>query len=246
MHPSSLTGFVHSTEAGSAVDGPGLRYLIFLAGCAFRCVYCHNPDTWQTFPSQLQSVDRVIAQIEPYASWLKKTGGVTITGGEPMFQPDFTQALLHELKRLGLHTALDTQGYFASKLSDAWFDCVDLVLLDIKHIDEDAHRILTGGFSLEPVLATARRLGAMGKELWIRHVIVPGFTDRVDVAERLAQFVGSLPTVTRVELLPYHRLGREKWRALGLPYALEDVLPPDLALVERLRLPFRERGIETC
>lgn len=242
-----IPGFVHSTEAGSAVDGPGLRFLVFLAGCAFRCVYCHNPDTWKAQDSQRRSVEDLLEEIGRYAPWLKRVGGLTVSGGEPLQQATFTGALIRGAKeRWGLHTAIETQGYLAERLKDQWFEPLDLVLLDIKHIDEDAYRELSGGFSLQPSLRAARRLGDLGMDLWIRHVVVPGSTDRMDVAERLADFAAGIPTVRRVELLPFHQLGRDKWRVLGIPYPMEGVRPPDPELVERLRRPFRERGIETC
>jgi pyruvate formate lyase activating enzyme len=243
---SEPIGYVHSTEAGSAVDGPGLRFLVFLAGCSYRCLYCHNPDTWSAQASQVRTVDSLVDEMAPYAAWMKRGGGLTVSGGEPLQQPRFVEALLRAVKeRLQLHTAIETQGYLAPRLPDAWFEPLDLVLMDLKHIDDDAHRKLTGGFSVRPSLDTARRLAALGKEMWIRHVIVPGFTDNLEIIERLADFVATLPTVTRVELLPFHQLGRDKWAALGLPYALAGTVPPSPELVESLRAPFRERGIET-
>lgn len=243
----ATAGYVHSTDAGSAVDGPGLRFLVFLAGCAFRCVYCHNPDTWKQHPSQRRTVDDLVAEIGKYAPWLKRVGGVTVSGGEPLQQARFVEALLREVKeKWGLHTAIETQGYLVRRLPDSWFEPLDLVLLDIKHIDSEGYRQITGGFALKPTLEAARRLGQLGKDIWIRHVVVPGSTDTMETAERLADFVASIPTVRRVELLPFHQLGREKWRELGIPYTMENVQPPDAAFVESLRAPFRARGIETC
>lgn len=244
---SSLTGYVHSTESGSAVDGPGLRHLVFLAGCAYRCVYCHNPDTWTAQAAQRRSVDDLIAEIAPYAPWLKRSGGVTLSGGEPLMQPEFAHALLHAIKtRLGLHTAIETQGYLAGRLPDSWFEPLDLVLMDLKHIDDSAHRKITGGFPVQPSLDAARRFASLGKEMWIRFVILPGYTDSLDVIQRVADFVATLPTVTRVELLAFHQLGRDKWQSLGLPYACADMPVPTMDLVESLRAPFRERGLECC
>ena len=242
-----VLGFVHSTEPGSAVDGPGMRFLVFLAGCEFRCLYCHNPDTWTATGAARRSVDDVADEIGRYLPWIRRSGGVTVSGGEPLMQSRFVEALFRELKaRWGLHTALETQGHLMGRLPDSWFEPLDLVLLDIKHIDEEGHRALTGGFPLEPTLEAARRLGRLGKDIWIRHVVVPGYTDRMEVAERLAAFVATIPTVRRVELLPFHQLGRDKWRDLGIPYPMENVVPPDPALVEALRAPFRSRGLETC
>jgi len=240
-------GYVHSTDAGSAVDGPGLRFLVFLAGCSFRCAYCHNPDTWKTHRAQKRSLEDLAAEIGKYAPWLKRVGGVTVSGGEPLQQAPFVEALFRAVKeRWGLHTAIETQGHLAARLPDSWFEPADLFLLDIKHIDEEGHRALTGGFSLEPTLECARRLGRLGKRVWVRHVVAPGYTDNLETAERLADFVSTLPTVDRVELLPFHQHGRDKWRELGLPYPMADAEPPTPELVEALRAPFRARGIETC
>lgn len=240
----AISGFVHSTEAGSAVDGPGLRYLVFLAGCSFRCIHCHNPDTWSTQASQEQSVDQILSDMESYIPWLQKTGGLTISGGEPLQQPQFVNALLRETKtRWRLHTAMETQGFLAPRLPDAWFEPLDLVLLDIKHLEDPTHRMITGGRHAAPTLETAQRLATMGKELWIRHVILPGFTDNLDHAERLAQFVSTLSTVSRVELLPFHQLGLQKWQSLGIPYSLEHTAPPSQETMERLRKPFLDLGI---
>jgi pyruvate formate lyase activating enzyme len=242
-----VLGFVHSTEPGSAVDGPGMRFLVFLAGCEFRCIYCHNPDTWTAAGAVRRSVADVADEIGRYLPWIRRTGGVTVSGGEPLMQSRFVEALFREVKaRWGLHTAVETQGHLLGRLPDSWFEPLDLALLDIKHIDEEGHRALTGGFPLEPTLEAARRLGRLGKDIWIRHVVVPGYTDRIDVAERLAAFVSAIPTVRRVELLPFHQLGRDKWKELGIPYPMERVVPPDPALVEALRAPFRARGLETC
>lgn len=242
-----MFGYIHSTEAGSAVDGPGLRYLVFFAGCSFRCLYCHNPDTWNAAQATPHTVDELITEIRPYVPWLKRPGGLTVSGGEPLQQPQFLEAFLRAVKdQLGLHTAIETQGYLATRLPDRWFEPLDMVLMDLKHIDDTIHRQLTGGFSVEPSLATARRLAQMGKEMWIRHVIVPGYSDQPEMIERMAQFVATLPTVTRVELLPFHQLGQDKWKNLGLTYALKNTKPPSPESVERLRDIFRQYGLETC
>ena len=239
----NTTGYIHSTEAGSAVDGPGLRYIVFLAGCAFRCSYCHNPDSWERKNSRIMTVDELCREIEPFALWLKRSG-VTLSGGEPLLQPEFVHDLCLALKeRFNLHTAIETQGYHALALDDAWFAPIDLFLLDIKHLDETMHRTLTGGFSAAPTLTTATRLSRMGKEIWIRQVVLPGFTDSLAYMEQLAALVETLPTVTRVELLPYHRLGIEKWHALGLTYAHETMEVPSSAQLEILREPFLKRNI---
>ena len=243
---NGISGYIHSTESGSAVDGPGLRFLVFLAGCRFRCLYCHNPDTWKADSSQLRSVQSLVDEMAPYVPWIRRGGGLTLTGGEPLAQPRFAFSLLQAVKQqLGLHTAIETQGYLAPRLPDSWFEPLDLVLMDLKHIDDSVHRRLTGGFPVEPSLATARRLAAMGKEMWIRLVVVPGYTDTLEFMERMAAFVSTLSTVTRVELLPFHQLGRDKWEELGYPYPLASTQAPSPELVESLRAPFRALGLPT-
>jgi len=240
----TLAGFVHSVERGSAVDGPGLRYLVFLAGCAFRCLYCHNPDTWKAFSRQRKSLDDLVEDVGRYLPYLQRGGGVTVSGGEPLGQPAFVQAFFQEVKaRWGLHTALDTQGNLGSRVADLWFDSVDLLLLDIKHLDDERHRALTA-FPVAPTLDFARRMGRLGKEVWIRHVVVPGWTDDLDHAGRLADFVATLPTVTQVDLLPFHQMGAPKWKDLNLEYKLADTKPPTEELMESLRAVFRNRGLK--
>lgn len=243
-----MKGFVHSTEAGSAVDGPGLRFLVFLAGCSFRCGYCHNPDTWDTNASQLRSVDSILSELSSYLGWMKnKAGGITISGGEPLRQPEFVHELLREAKtRWNIHTAVETQAFFAPRLEDSWFDPLDLVMLDIKHLDDAQHRKLTGGFSVEPTLATAHRLALLGKDIWVRHVVVPGYTDTLEHMEKLATFLAPLGNVKRVELLPFHQLGSHKWETLNIPYPFAGVKAPEPDFVESLRAPFRALGMECC
>ncbi|MEN9353926.1 MAG: pyruvate formate lyase-activating protein [Fibrobacterota bacterium] len=240
---SSLHGFVHSTERGSAVDGPGIRYLLFLSGCAFRCLYCHNPDTWKVQAGERREVGELVTEIGKYTEFLKRGGGVTVSGGEPLFQADFVQEFFLRVKaELGLHTCLDTNGHLAADLPDEWFDCVDLVLLDIKHIDDAKHKALTG-FSNAPVLEFARRLSAMGKPLWIRHVLLPGHTDALEDVEALTEFVKSIEGVERVEILPFHQMGASKWKESGLNYALEGVPACTQAQAEAVRDVFRSQGI---
>jgi pyruvate formate lyase activating enzyme len=234
---------VHSVERGATVDGPGVRYLIFLAGCAFRCLYCHNPDTWKAWSHQKKSLAEVVEDIGRYLPYLRRGGGLTVSGGEPLGQATFVGALFEEVKdRWGLHTALDTQGNLGGRVDDAWFDSVDLLLLDIKHLDDGRHRALTA-FPVEPTLEFARRMARLGKPMWIRHVVVPGWTDNLDHAGRLADFVTTLPSVERVELLPFHQLGAQKWKELNLEYKLADTLPPTDGVMESLRGVFRQRGL---
>ena len=241
-----LSGFVHSFEMGSAVDGPGMRYVLFVSGCQFRCLYCHNPDTIKMHNGRMMTVNSVIEEIDEYASFLRYAGGLTISGGEPLMQAHFIREILYLAKHdLHLHTTLDTQGFLAAHLEDEWFDDVDLVLLDIKHIDSEKYLALTSK-PLQPTLDFARRLSAMGKKMWVRYVLVPGYTDDFADVEKLADFVATLDGVERVEVLPFHKMGEKKWEELGFEYRLKDVQPPSLDLLKRVIGQFRERGLYTC
>jgi len=243
LEKSDRFGYVHSVETGAAVDGPGIRYLLFVSGCNFRCQYCHNCDTWVSYPGQRRSLEEVVAGIGKYAPFLNMAGGLTISGGEPLTQAAFVGAVFREVKRRwGLHTALDTQGSLAYVVPDSWFDPVDLVLLDIKHIDPIRHREITGR-SNEQTLAFARRLSGLGKKLWLRYVMVPGLTDDVAAAGRLAEFAAGLKTLERVEVLPFHQLGAHKWKERGIPYPLETTPVPAPEAVEAVRDAFRSRGL---
>ena len=236
-------GYLHSVESGAAADGPGVRLVFFLSGCQFRCLYCHNPDTWKLHHGRPVTVDQAMAEVEPLAGFLRLTGGVTISGGEPLMQAAFAGALFRRCRALGLHTALDTQGFLHADVSDDWFDPVDLVLLDIKHSDPARYQALTGQ-PLQPTLDFARRLVRLGKKMWIRYVLVPGWTDDVDDVERLADFVATLgDAVERVDILPFHQLGAHKWAELGLDYRLADTCPPSPALLARVQRQFTERGL---
>lgn len=221
-----LIGFVHSFDTGAAVDGPGIRFTLFVSGCQFHCLYCHNPDTWHLHNGQLMTVDAVLLELKKYAPFLKLAGGLTISGGEPLLQPDFVGDIFRRAKQeLNLHTTLDTQGFLAKHLPDPWFDPIDLVLLDIKQMNSEKHKMLTGQI-LQPTLDFARRLSKMGKKMWIRYVLVPGYTDDADDIDALAKFVASLNGVERVEVLPFHKMGEHKWHELGIDYQLEHISPP--------------------
>jgi len=241
-----LSGFVHSFEMGSAVDGPGMRFVLFVSGCQFRCLYCHNPDTIKMHNGTVMTVENVIDEITEYAKFLRFAGGLTISGGEPLMQAHFIKEILYLAKHdYHLHTALDTQGFLAGHLEDDWFDDVDLVLLDIKHIDAAKYQRLTGQ-PLQPTLDFAQRLSSMGKKMWIRYVLVPGYTDDFDDVERLADFVACLNGVERVTVLPFHKMGEHKWEALGYEYKLREVQPPSQALLERVIGQFSSRGLVAC
>jgi pyruvate formate lyase activating enzyme len=236
-------GRLHSVESGAAADGPGMRFVYFMAGCPMRCLYCHNPDTWKFTSGRAVTLDEAVAEAKPYAGFLRRAGGVTISGGDPLTQHAFVGQLLERLHGdLRLHTALDTQGYLGRKVADAWFDAVDLVLLDIKHPDPEAHVRLTGR-PLRPTLDFAERMVRLGKPMWIRYVLVPGLTDRPADLERLGDIIAGLgASVERVDVLPYHRMGVHKWEQLGRPYALEGVPTPTPDQVAAAREILRRCG----
>lgn len=240
----TLTGRLHSVESGAATDGPGMRFVYFVSGCPLRCVYCHNPDTWDIQSGRLVTLDEALEEVRPYLGFLRMTGGVTVSGGEPLMQPAFVGALLRTLHdEHRLHTAIDTQGFPGHKVDDRWFDAVDLVLLDIKHIDPARYRAITSR-ALGPTLDFAGRMVRLGKPMWIRHVLIPGLTDSPDDLARLADYLAGLgPLVERVDLLPFHQLGAHKWEALGRPYPLARTPTPTQEQVATAIGILRSRGL---
>lgn len=236
-------GFVHSIEVGSFVDGPGMRFVVFLAGCPLRCQYCHNPDAWACHAEQQTAASDVLARIERSATFLRSGGGgVTVSGGEPLAQAEFAHEILRGAKELGLHTALDTSGYLGDRLTDEMMGDIDLVLLDIKSFNEGAYRELTG-VELEPTLTFAERLSAKCKPMWIRFVLVPGLTDDPGDIASLARFVSRLSNVERLEVLPFHQMAQHKWEELELPYQLKDTPPPTPAQMEHVVSLFEAEGL---
>lgn len=242
---ASLIGHVHSTLIGGAVDGPGMRFVLFMSGCQMRCLYCHNPDSWDRQGGTIRTVDDIIAEIGKYSLFLKAAGGLTVSGGEPLVQAEFVHEVMRRCKmEYGLHTALDTNGLLAKNLPDDWFDVVDLVLLDIKQIDPDKHKLLTSA-PIQPVLDFANRLSTIGKPMWVRYVLVPGHTDDVADVERLAEFICTLNNVEKVEILPFHKMGEYKWKELGIRYELADTLPPSDEVIDRVRKQLEAHGLLT-
>lgn len=236
-------GSIHSWDISTGVDGPGTRFVVFTSGCPLRCRYCQNPETWKMRDGHPTSVEELLTEIGKYRRFIDLAGGgVTVSGGEPLLQPDFVAALLHEVKRLGLHTALDTSGYLGARASDALLADTDLVLLDIKSWLPGLYRRLTG-VEVGPTLEFARRLSELGRPMWIRFVLVPGLTDPPDNVEGIAAFVATLTTVERVEVLPFHKLGAAKYTALGIPFPLADTPAPDETLLRRVRDQFAGRGL---
>ena len=238
-----VTGYVHSWEVGSTVDGPGIRFVGFLTGCLLRCQYCHNPDTWHKYNGRPVTVARALQVIGKYAQVLKiSRGGITLSGGEPQLQRPFVTRVLRRCKELGLHTCLDTSGRLGAKFTDEELMDIDLHLLDIKSGDPAIYEKVTRQ-PLQPTLDFARRLSALARPMWIRFVLVPGLTDGYDNVEKAADIVGGLMSVERVEILRFHQMGRDKWRKLGLEYTLDNVEPPTAELAERVRGQFRSRGL---
>lgn len=236
-------GFLHSYTTGSTVDGPGVRVVAWTTGCAWRCQYCHNPDTWTLTNGMPVSVGQAAAELGKYRHGLKvMSGGFTLSGGEPLMQHRFAAKLLAAAKTMGIHTTIETNGFYGDRLSDAELDTIDLVMLGIKSWDPARHLALTGKEN-GPTLDFARRLAARRRPMWIRFVLVPGLTDDMDDLAKTAQFAAALGNVERVEVLPFHQLGRFKWERLGLNYTLNDVQPPTTELVERACEVFRGIGL---
>lgn len=236
-------GFLHSFTTGSTVDGPGVRLVAWTAGCQFRCLYCHNPDTWNMMNGIAVPLDRAIAEINKYRYGLQiMSGGLTLSGGEPLMQDRFVARLLAAAKKIGVHTALDTNGYLGERLSDEELELIDVVLLDIKSWDAARHRQLTGK-EIGPTLDFARRLAERRRSIWLRYVLVPGLTDDERDIVQIAEFAARLGNVERVDVLPFHQMGRYKWARLGIHYTLNDVQPPTPELVERACGHFRAVGL---
>ncbi|HEY0376857.1 MAG TPA: pyruvate formate-lyase-activating protein [Pyrinomonadaceae bacterium] len=237
-------GFLHSFTTGSTVDGPGVRVIGWTAGCQFRCLYCHNPDTWNMMNGIPVSLKRAAEALGQYRHGLKvMAGGFTLSGGEPLMQDRFAVRLFAAAQAMGIHTALDTNGHLGDRLTDEELKRIDLVLLDIKSWDAERHRRLTGK-DIGPTLDFARRLAERGRPVWLRYVFVPGLTDDPADIAHLAKFVAGLGNVERVDVLPFHQMGQFKWKKLGLDYGLAHVEPPTLAAVERACEQFRGEGLK--
>lgn len=228
---SILKASVHSVETFGSVDGPGIRFVIFLKGCKMRCRYCHNPDTWKYDEKDMRSADELLDQAVRYRSYWGKTGGITVSGGEALLQLDFMIELFRKAKLMGIHTTLDTAAQpftreeaFFSKFREL-LNYIDLILLDIKHIDSKEHKKLTG-FGNENILDCATYLSEIGKPVWIRHVLVPSITDKDEYLYKLRDFLSGLKNIEKIEVLPYHALGVYKWEQLGIPYTLKNETPP--------------------
>ena len=235
-----ITGHIHSTESFGAADGPGVRFVIFTQGCKMRCRYCHNPDTWKIGCGEEVTADELLKKALRYKAYWKNGGGITFSGGEPLFQMDFLIDLFKKAKAQGVNTVIDTAGNpftreepFFSKFS-ALMEYTDLLMLDIKEINPLRHKDLTG-FENTNILDMARYLSDIGKPVWIRHVLVPGHSDFDEDLDALGAFIKTLTNVQRVEVLPYHTLGKFKWENLGIKYSLEGVNPPSEERVQNAK-----------
>ncbi|MCL2469945.1 MAG: pyruvate formate-lyase-activating protein [Alphaproteobacteria bacterium] len=236
-------GYIHSVETAGTVDGPGMRFVVFVTGCPLRCLYCHNPDTRELRDGKRVMASELVDEIARYKDFILRQGGVTVSGGEPLFQQRFVTSILQGCKAMGLHTAVDTSGYLGALVKQSLLDVTDLFLLDIKAFDEELHQRLTGK-KLAPVLDFARHLAAHNKPMWVRCVIVPDLTDNMEDLTRMADFLAALGSVEKVEILPFHKMGEPKWQALGLNYELSAVQPPEKEQIRAICELFRGRGFE--
>jgi pyruvate formate lyase activating enzyme len=238
-------GFLHSFTTGSAVDGPGIRLVAWTTSCMFRCQYCHNPDTWTLRNGIPVPLNRAIAEVQTYANGLRAmNGGFTLSGGEPLMQDRFAARLFGAVKEMGVHTAIETNGYYGDRLSDDEVRNIDLVILDMKAVTRSQHERVTGMHN-EDVLEFCSRLSELRRPMWLRYVLVPGLTDIPEEMQAVADFGASLGVVARAEILPFHQMGRYKWERLGLDYKLADTEPPTAESVAKAIEIFRACGLDT-
>lgn len=239
-----IKGKIHSIETCGTVDGPGIRYVIFLKGCPLRCLYCHNPDTWDTNSDNMKTAEELFIDIEKYISYMEFSGGgVTVSGGEPLLQAEFIKELFTICKEKGIHTCIDTSGaIFDSKVEEA-LELTDLVMLDIKAFDKKTYEELTSG-NLDTTLKVLDTLREKNIETWIRYVLVPNLTDDFESIKKLSNYLKDYDNVSRIDVLPFHKMGEYKWEELNLAYTLKDTQSPDKDLLEKAKSIFRESGKE--
>lgn len=236
-----MKGYIHSIETFGTVDGPGMRYVIFLQGCFFRCLYCHNPDTWMINSGKKMSINEIVSDVKKYINYIKY-GGVTLSGGEPLLQAKFVYKLVKKLKKLGIHIAIDTAGSVPLKISKKIIDNVDLVLLDVKSLNNDLHKKITGCFN-DNTLKTLSYCEQIQKTVWVRYVVVPGLTDSIQDLEELADFLKNYKCVKNVEIIPFHKMGEYKWKELGVNYELQQTIEPSKTQIENIKLLFKNKGL---
>ncbi|MGF1865350.1 pyruvate formate lyase 1-activating protein [Enterovibrio norvegicus] len=242
----SVNGRIHSFESCGTVDGPGIRSIVFLQGCLMRCKYCHNRDTWDLDDGREVTVEELMKDVLAYRHFINASGGgVTASGGEAMLQPEFVRDFFSAAKAEGIHTCLDTNGYIRkhTDVIDEVLDVTDLVMLDLKQINDEIHQNLVG-VPNKRVLDFARYLHQRGQKTWIRYVVVPGYTDDEDSVHRLGEFIKDMENIEKVEMLPYHQLGAHKWEAMGYEYELKDVSPPKKETMENLKNILESYGLK--
>jgi len=240
----NCNGYIHSVETAATVDGPGIRRVLFLTGCPLNCLYCHNPDTRKKSNGKLTDAYTELRAIAKNQTLLQSmNGGVTLSGGEPLCQPEFVKTIFEGCKRMGIHTALDTSGYLGDKADDELLSNTDLVLLDIKSMNPTTYKALAG-VDLEATLTFAKRLAEKKIPVWLRHVLIPGYTDDLTALNELASFAHSLGNVERVEILPFHKMGEYKWKQLGLDYQLFNTPEPSFDLINMAKSPFVNAGLQ--
>lgn len=228
-----IKGRVHSFETFGTLDGPGIRFVVFMQGCPLRCIYCHNRDTWDVTGGKEYTPDEIITELKKYLDYFKFSGGgITLSGGEPTLQAEFVTEVFKKAKQLGIHTALDTSGFADIEKVRELLEYTDLVLLDIKHAVDEKHRTITG-VGNEKTVQFARYCSQKAIPLWIRYVLVPGYTDQEDDLKLAAQLIGNLESVQKIEVLPYHGMGAYKWEKLGKEYQLKDVQGPSSEEVKK-------------
>lgn len=243
---STTTGYIHSVETCGTVDGPGIRFIVFTTGCPLRCLYCCNPDCRHLEDGKPVSVDELITEIQKYTAYMSASGGgVSVCGGEPLFQPQFVREIFRRCQDLNIHTALDTSGFCDLEIAKSVIEFTDLVLLDIKSFDPTTYQTVTS-VSIEPTLALARYLNQIQKPVWIRFVLVPGLTDDPQNIAGLADFLATLTNVEKVDVLPFHKLGEYKWQQLGYEYLLKDTPTPTSDQVNMALEIFRSRNLNAA
>lgn len=240
----SINGRIHSIETCGTVDGPGVRFVVFTQGCPLRCQYCHNPDSWKLNDGKEIAVDKLMNEIKKYKSFMKfSSGGVTISGGEPLLQPHFVKEVLKKCKEEGIHTALDTSGYVDLETVKDILEYVDLVLLDIKSYNPIVYKELTG-VPIDPTIKLAEYLSKINKPVYIRYVLVPTITDNAQDIDDLAKFIKSLNNVQKIELLPFHKMGEYKWESLNYDYKLRHVDEPTSEQINYAKEIFENYDLE--
>lgn len=240
---TEIKGRIHSFESFGTVDGPGIRFVVFMQGCPLRCIYCHNRDTWDVGKGSLYTPGEVIDELKKYLSYINFSGGgITVTGGEPTLQAEFVCEVFKLAKKLGIHTAVDTSGFVDKDKVEELLEYTDLVLLDIKHAEEEKHKRITGVESVK-CKEFARFVSEKGIPIWIRYVLVPGFTDGGEDLELAADFIKELKSVEKIEVIPYHSMGAYKWNELGFEYELKGVREPSFDEVKNAQL-ILEKGLK--